>query len=425
MATFSKISVLVPTRHRIERLRTLLESYERTTRGVRSASELVFRVDDDDLDTIAFLHGTRHAVLVGPREKGYESLPQFFNQLAAAAHGDVLMLGNDDITFVTPRWAPQILQAANKYKDGLFNIGVKTHNEAHFPLSVVSKIAVKQLGFLYDPRIFWGDIYLRDVMGRLGRNVVLPDVEIQHDWAGYAPDATFIEGEGARRRDWMAHHVQAVDEAEQKLRGLLRVPGPKKRQRIDGSVDGSISFIVATTCRPTIAATLASIECRPGDEIIVVSDMALNLHMQDFVTKNPYVKCMHHVAGNDWGHTERNFAMQYATGDYIAHLDDDDVYAPGARDRMAAFVAEHPRRPVIFRMEYKNGERLWRDKIVRVGNVGTPMSLVPNDPRTRGAFGSFYGGDITYLESYAARAGYASEDFVWSEDVTVLIRPHT
>lgn len=187
----------------------------------------------------------------------------------------------------------------------------------------------------------------------------------------------------------------------------------------------SISFIVATQCRETIAATLASIECWPGDEILVVSDMSLNLHMQSFVMNNKYVKCMHHLAGNDWGHTERNFAMPYAKGDYIAHLDDDDAYALNHRVIMEGVLQKYPGRPVIFRMRYKNGAILWRDKIVRVGNVGTPMSLLPNDPMNRGEFGSYYGGDIFYLESFAARAGYASEDFVWSEETTVLIRPHT
>ena len=179
------------------------------------------------------------------------------------------------------------------------------------------------------------------------------------------------------------------------------------------------------SCRPTIAATLKSIECWPGDEIIVVSDMALQLHMQDFVRENPFVRCMHHPAGNDWGHTERNFAMPHAKGDYLAHLDDDDTYAPGHRAIMDAAIRKHPGRPLIFKMRYANGAELWRCQIVECGNVGTPMSLVPNDPVIRGTFEPYYGGDLLYLESYARLAGLASEDFVWREEVTVLIRPHT
>jgi len=403
---FSKISVLVPTRHRTHRLRTMLESYRRTTGSDQSASELVFRVDDDDANTRQLLqeHGMR--MVVGPRLGGYGSLPAFFNELALVAGGDVVMLGNDDMVFVTDGWATKVLAAANLYPDGLFNIGVQTHNAAHYPLSVVSRAAVERLGFIYDPRIFWGDIYLRDVMGRLGRQHMLPDVEIQHDWAGHAPDKTFIEGEAARRApgNHMTHHERAVDDAVAKLTPML-------------DAKHGITFIVATSGRPTLHNTLRSIQLWPGDELIVVGE---NIQLGD-----PRVRYLPHAAGNDWGHTERNYAMAYATGRYIAHLDDDDVYAPNHRALMDAAVRANPERPVIFRMRYRNGQELWRHKTVEVGNVGTPMSLVPNDKDNHGEFGSFYGGDITYLETYAARAGYTSDDFVWCEDVTVLIRPHT
>lgn len=182
-----------------------------------------------------------------------------------------------------------------------------------------------------------------------------------------------------------------------------------------------ISFIVATTGRETLKATLASIECWPGDEVLVVGGVEEMTDVEPHVVR----RFIPHPPGEDWGHKERNFAMPLARGQYLAHIDDDDVYVPGARAIMAEAIAQHPARPVIFRMEYMNGQRLWRDKIVRIGNVGTPMSLIPNDPANHGEFGSFYGGDMHYLESYAARAGYASEDFVWREEVTVLIRPHT
>lgn len=178
-----------------------------------------------------------------------------------------------------------------------------------------------------------------------------------------------------------------------------------------------ISFIVATSGRPTLAATLRSIELLPGDEIIVVGQ---NITFDD--ARASYIYC---PAGNDWGHSERNLAMPQATGRFLAHLDDDDVYASGHRAVMQAAIEARPHEPHIFRMRYRNGQELWRHKVVEVGNVGTPMSLCPNVPQHRGSFGSFYGGDITYLESYAAAAGYTSESFVWHEDVTVLIRPHT
>jgi hypothetical protein len=222
---FEKISVLVPTRGRVERLRTLLDSFKATVVG--EEAELVFRIDYDDIDTISFLAAEgwisdfRPGVMIGPRLKGYESLPTFFNELVLAASGDVLMCGNDDMVFKTHGWARLVLEEANKHPDGLFAIGVRTHNKDHYPFAAVSKKAVDQMGFLFDPRIFWGDLFLRDTMAAFDRCIMLPHVEIDHDWAGNRPDQVFQDGEGARRGSWMGRHGEAVDDAVRKLRELI------------------------------------------------------------------------------------------------------------------------------------------------------------------------------------------------------------
>lgn len=218
---FSKVSVLVPTRGRVERLRTLLESFGQTVYHGRA--ELVFRVDDDDVATQEFLMSSsdnrRWRMIVGPRLDGYASMATYFNELYAAATGDVLMCGNDDMVFLTPAWNVAILNEANRYPDGVFDFGVLTHNAENFPFATVSKMACDKLGFLFDPRIFWGDIFWRDIAVYFGRALPLPSVSIAHDWAGFKPDAVFLAGEGARRADHMQFHGVAVAEAVEKLRG--------------------------------------------------------------------------------------------------------------------------------------------------------------------------------------------------------------
>jgi hypothetical protein len=153
-------------------------------------------------------------------------MPTFFNELATAATGDVLMCGNDDMVFQTEDWATQILAVANQFPDGLFDLGVATHNETHFPFSTVSRRAVAALGFIWDPRIFWGDIYLRDMMAYFGRAVMLPHVRIDHDWAGHRPDQVFRETRASKGRVesdpryWCDVHAPCVQEAVERLRGL-------------------------------------------------------------------------------------------------------------------------------------------------------------------------------------------------------------
>ena len=227
--TNSRISVLVPTRGRLDRLSTMLESYDQTTMGCSSASEIIFRIDDDDRATMDFLVTHHRRVLIGPRYQGYGSMPVFYNELAKAATGDVMMSANDDFIFRTPHWSEILLRKANDSPDGLFNLGVTTLNADHYPFGIVSRTAVDAMGFYWDPRIFWGDIFLRDVFRALGRCVMVPDVQIDHDWAGNRPDQTFLETRQSKSliegssTYWNNVHAPAVNDAVEKLKALVTV----------------------------------------------------------------------------------------------------------------------------------------------------------------------------------------------------------
>lgn len=221
--SFTKVSVLVPTRMRPRRLETLLESFEQTV--PQDNAELVFRIDEDDVWSQTFL--ADYPMVVGPRGGGYADMPKFYNELAARASGDVLMCGNDDMVFKTVGWVSILLKEASIYSDGIFNLGVKTHNETHYPFSTVSRILVDTLGFIWDPKIFWGDIYLRDIMAWYARNVMVRAVEIDHDWAGKNPDQTFRETRAPKARVegsrtyWDIVHRPAVLDAIEKLKVLV------------------------------------------------------------------------------------------------------------------------------------------------------------------------------------------------------------
>jgi hypothetical protein len=219
---YAMVSVLVPTRQRLARLRVLLDSFYETSDLTHA--EIVFRVDYDDQATIDFLLSESQRILIGPRLRGYDSMPVFFNELAKSAIGDVLLCGNDDMVFRTTGWPRLILNAAKSYTDGLFDLGVSTHNETHYPFSIVSKAVVECLGYLWDPTIFWGDIFLRDVMARFNRCVMVPYVRIDHVWAGFDPDPVFLEGtrnpERRNPRYWDEVHAPAVERAVAKLQAL-------------------------------------------------------------------------------------------------------------------------------------------------------------------------------------------------------------
>lgn len=172
----------------------------------------------------------------------------------------------------------------------------------------------------------------------------------------------------------------------------------------------SISFIVATIGRPTLASTLASIEVWPEDEVIVIGNVETHTDGQF-----RYIAC---PPGRDWGSTERNIATPLARGRYLAHIDDDDIYAPGARAAMADAMAGPVDRLTIFKMRYANGNTLWHEPVAKRGNVGTPMIFMPNDPQKLGTWGERMDcGDFYFLQTMRWRG----DDIAWNPTVIALV----
>lgn len=175
-----------------------------------------------------------------------------------------------------------------------------------------------------------------------------------------------------------------------------------------------ISFIVPTIGRDSLIKTLTSINAREGDEIIVIGNVRGREETADDGVTTRFVAC---PPGGDWGHTERNAAALLARCPYIAHIDDDDWYAPEARALMADAIETTPDRPVLFRMRYPNGITLWDRPELRCGNVGTPMILIPNVPERLGQFRPFVGGDCAYLEEMK----WDRSEIVWRPEIIALL----
>lgn len=184
-----------------------------------------------------------------------------------------------------------------------------------------------------------------------------------------------------------------------------------------------ITFIVATIGRPLLKRTLASIEIWPGDEILVVGDRQTDFSPEALaaITFKKGAKFIECPRGGDWGHSERNFATPLAAGQYIAHIDDDDMYVKGHRALMQDAAWRNPGKPTLFRMRYPNGITLWQEPEIRCGNVGTPMFLLPNQPTRLGTWGSFVGGDCAMLED----CKWSRDEFVWRPEVIALLGHNT
>jgi hypothetical protein len=155
----------------------------------------------------------------------------------------------------------------------------------------------------------------------------------------------------------------------------------------------SISFIVPTIGRDTLGRTLRSINTWPGDEIIVVK---------------------HNPPSGNWGNAERQEGMEKAKCDWLAFIDDDDVYCLGHREIMDMAIKESNGFPILFKMQYPSGRILWDEKKVKNGNIGAPMILVPNIPDMITPWDQIHSwADFQFVNHLYWHA----KDYVWRDEV--------
>ena len=199
-----------------------------------------------------------------------------------------------------------------------------------------------------------------------------------------------------------------------------------KQAALNAGAVASLSIIIPTIGRLTLDRTLESVLAAgagPQDEVIVVGDgpqptaraiaarFAGRLKIIYFETP-----VFHHV-----GHPQRNAGMAVASGSHVMSIDDDDAYRPGALQLVHRVAAAEPGRILIFRMESQTvrlpWKVLWNGQFHSLGNVGTPMFVVPNVERQLGVWGRRHAGDWDFLDSTLERWPGGSRAIVWREEI--------
>jgi glycosyltransferase involved in cell wall biosynthesis len=128
------ITILLPTRKRVETLKKSIESLIKTSKHPDKL-QFLFAVDDDDIDTINFLKSTSYpnqGVLTF-KPMGYENIHKYNNTLALYAHGKWLMFFNDDAIMTTQNWDTKIMDRGSNFR--VLRVREQTsHPYAIFPI---------------------------------------------------------------------------------------------------------------------------------------------------------------------------------------------------------------------------------------------------------------------------------------------------
>jgi glycosyltransferase involved in cell wall biosynthesis len=175
-----------------------------------------------------------------------------------------------------------------------------------------------------------------------------------------------------------------------------------------------ISIVIPTIGRPTLKTTLRSIrrQNRGDIEIIVVSDGPLPSAQR--IARITGATFIEGPRTQSWGNAQRMIGIEAATGRYLMFIDDDDRHRRRAFKQIRAAISETPDRIVVFRMT-RDGKVLWRERVVKHTNQGTPQLLVPNVPARLGSWLTFdrYESDFDFLTECVALQG----EPIWSEAI--------
>jgi glycosyl transferase family 2 len=215
------ISVIAPTRNRVPLLDHMLTTLDATVSDPARV-EVILRCDYDDVLSIAYLCQRGTPFIVGSRREGYATLATFINEAARLSTGELVIVVNDDVEFLTADWDLRLTEAAAEYPDGIFDLGVNTVlNNPNFVFPCQSRRQIEVLGCFFDERLIYPDIWLRDVLLPFGRAIRVPEVTIQHNWLGQSEDQA-VAASVAHSSAHQAVYQRCVNEGRAKISTVLQ-----------------------------------------------------------------------------------------------------------------------------------------------------------------------------------------------------------
>lgn len=189
-----------------------------------------------------------------------------------------------------------------------------------------------------------------------------------------------------------------------------------------------LSVLLPTINKPTLLRTLQSLSNQawiPGDEILVISDdnhrdvMCLVANMKSSTLPLRHVQ-IDDGPHKDWGHTPRNRCTRLAQGNYLMHIDDDDVVVDNGIEQIRSKLTKIPTVHMFRMFDDKKQKKIWtKEGQLKRRHISTQNIVHPNNIRTFGEWGLWYGGDSQFIIQTCAKVN----NIQWHDIVTVIYNP--
>jgi glycosyltransferase involved in cell wall biosynthesis len=157
-----------------------------------------------------------------------------------------------------------------------------------------------------------------------------------------------------------------------------------------------------------------------GDEVLVIGDGPRpKLREICAAYKSDLIQYWEIPLTMNYGNPQRNEAIARAKGTHIHFLDDDDLTKEGAIADIKAAAAEHPLRPLMFKMHH-HSTILWATPEVKRGNISGQLFVAPNVPGRLGRWSGKYDADFDFISSTLQLYPEGYGALVWRDEIVAI-----
>ncbi len=191
-----------------------------------------------------------------------------------------------------------------------------------------------------------------------------------------------------------------------------------------------LSIIIPTCGRHRLEKALESVRVNGAskrDDVIVVGDGSQPISREiclRFFELLP-IRYFEYGPTKMVGAAQRNYAMTQAFGTHLAFLDDDDEYTEDAVGVIRNYAESNPGKIHVFKEQSRVARHpwgvVWKDKEVRVGNVGTQGIVVPNVPEKLGVWPNHVCSDFDFLRDTVALHPQKENGIVWVDHIVACL----